>query len=947
MDKTRHVLKLALLLLMAGQQLSARTSRPPSFHFLENKGQITDQYGQARPDIDVKIASAGVQVFIGKAQMHYQWMAPFEKQPVPGSRIEVANGLQMDSVRAYRMDVTLLGANPNAPLIKEGKLPYYEKYYLPQSGADGAKVAAYKKVIYKDVYPFIDWVIYIKGDKMEYDFVVHPGGKVSDIRLQYEGSDELKINKDGSFTAVTPFGQVTESVPYSFQEMGDTVSSQFLLNNNVLQFATGNYSGTLTIDPAVVWASYFGGNSFMGESLYDIAVNKSNELYAAGQTSSSGNIATTGAFQTTLKGSSDAFLFKMDNGQNMLWATYYGGQDAEWISSLALDSMGNIFAAGSTSSLSGISTSGSHQQSRGGSSYNMDFFMAKFSPEGSRLFCTYYGGDGNENNAMLEILGSDIYLAGFTKSAHAIATPGAHQPAIANTTFNDGFLAKFDLNGVREWATYYGGEKEDYPMGITGDLNGNVYIFGATESEAGIATAGSHQSVRPGGISDHFLVKFNDKGIRQWGTYFGGPDVEVLSYLTRSLDCDQAGNIYIASSTRSSSGIAMAGSHQGTLAGMTDAYLVKFNGNGEQQWGTYFGGENDEFYVTVACKDSNEIYLSGYTMSTSRIATENAIRSVNLGSGLDGDVFLARFNHKGRNTFGTYYGGKGADRGQTIAYDHLGYVYIGGHTNSDSAIATPGSYQDTYPGSSVLNAFIVKFCFAPNADLLSIEGPDTLCANATATYTVAAVPNADRYIWTLPAAWTGASTTHVIDITHDGTGGMIGVQVVRCADTSEIQYREVFFKPSDPPVITADGFKLGTTIAYNRYQWFLNGEAIPDARDAYYWAKENGDYTVVTEDWNGCMDTSAIYKVTDAGMGSGYPRPLQIRVHPNPFIDKIYIDAPIAIDAAIYSLEGRWLQAQRNVKGIDLRHYSPGIYLIRLMDKDGVHLKTEKVIKGY
>ncbi len=474
----------------------------------------------------------------------------------------------------------------------------------------------------------------------------------------------------------------------------------------------------------------------------------------------------------------------------------------------------------------------------------------------------------------------------------------------------------------------------------------NIYLFGYTESNAGIATAGSHLSVRLGEI-DHFLVKLNSKGIRQWGTYLGGAGRESTAYSTRNLDCDQAGNIYVTSTTTSTSGIATAGSHQGTLAGEEDAYLVKFNSNGEQQWGTYFGGEKKEIFTGVVCQDSNNIYICGSTMSTSQIASADAIHPAFSGTGMlsYGDLLLARFNHQGKNTFGSYYGGKGDELGYSMAYDPSGYVYVGGFTNSDSAIATPGSFQETYPGSYIYNGFIARFCFAPTPDLLAIAGPDTLCANDKATYTVAAVTDADEYVWTLPVNWTGASKTNRIDITNGSTGGILGVQVVRCEDTSEIQYMEVYVRPSDPAIITVDSFNLGTVDAYASYQWLLNGAIIPGATGRNYTVTENGDYAVVTVTAAGCIDTSDLYKVRNVSISDLSIRD-RIRIFPNPGHDNVLrIAAPMPVSAALYGIDGRLLKYSEEGKRIDVEGVKPGIYLIRISDRNGRLLKTEKWTK--
>src|SRR5690606_4870195 len=139
-------------------------------------------------DIDFRIAGAGINVFIGKGSLHYQWAKPI------GTKVVGQDSLQ--EIATYPMDVQLLGANPNAILVKEPPTAYYERYYPPQFGAEGGIAQSYARITYKNIYPHIDWTLYVKNNQVEYDFVVHPGGKVSDIQLQYAGASALAINDD-------------------------------------------------------------------------------------------------------------------------------------------------------------------------------------------------------------------------------------------------------------------------------------------------------------------------------------------------------------------------------------------------------------------------------------------------------------------------------------------------------------------------------------------------------------------------------------------------------------------------------------------------------------------------------------------------------------------------------------------------------------------------------
>ena len=157
--------------------------------FIENKGQILDQNNKSRYDIQYKLSAPGMNLFVGNGQLHYQF------------RKKEGSGLSL-----YRMDVTLLGADKLAQVEATEKQAYYENYYLTYATKDGISANSYNKVTYKNVYPNIDWVVYVKEGKVEYDFVVRPGGNVNDIKLSYGGASSLQINKDGGITAITQMG---------------------------------------------------------------------------------------------------------------------------------------------------------------------------------------------------------------------------------------------------------------------------------------------------------------------------------------------------------------------------------------------------------------------------------------------------------------------------------------------------------------------------------------------------------------------------------------------------------------------------------------------------------------------------------------------------------------------------------------------------------------------
>jgi len=318
------------------------------------------------------------------------------------------------------------------------------------------------------------------------------------------------------------------------------------------------------------WGTYFEGN---GNAC---TTDASGNIYIVGLTNSTSGIATAGAHQTVMSGSGDAFLVKFNSSGVKQWGTYFGGSytlasGMETGLSCATDALGNVYMTGHTPSTSDIATAGAHQTIYGGSS--TDAFLVKFNSSGVIQWGTYYGGAGVDigYSCATDATGN-VYLAGdtqqeFLPASSGMTTIGAHQSAYGGG-YSDGFLVKFDSNGLRQWGTYYGGSLLDVSFSCATDASGNVYMSGNTQSSAGIATSGAHQTT----FNDAFLVSFNSSGVRQSGTYYGG--------IKNVCTSDASGNVYMTGYTQSNSDIATAGAHQTANGnnGYSDAFLVKFNG---------------------------------------------------------------------------------------------------------------------------------------------------------------------------------------------------------------------------------------------------------------------------------------------------------------------------------------------------------------------------------
>jgi hypothetical protein len=758
---------------------------PQNLYFIENNGQVRDQHSSPRNDVQYVMRANGMTIFIGDAQMHYQFSRGTSAcegtfDPICDLSAINYNAFKNPActnnsvIETYRMDVELVGANKHPEIIAEERQEYYENYYLPGCPANGIQAHSYKKVIYKNVYPGIDWVICIKNNKLEHEFIVGRNGDASKIRLKYNGQTSLKINEDGSITATTSLGAVREYAPTCYSADGNIVPSSFRLHNNVLSYNL-NISRGLVIDPVLEWGTYYGPDSTTSQ-FYNIACDNFPHIYACGLTYSglSGTIATTGSFQDTLGGTTDGFLVKFDSSGHRIWGTYYGGNNASWSTAVATDNVGNIYMGGSTNSTIGIATAGSQIPNYIGNSLWVGFCV-KFNAAGMRLWGTYVGGcfgptfDLEIASIVCDNL-NHVYVSGSTDDTANVTTPGSFKPRKyygADTV--DDFVIQYDTTGVELWGTYYGGPHNEYGGSLCTD-GSYIYLSGFTYSDTGtgrapagtgVSTSGSYQPYFGGGNSDAFLVKFNSTGNRMWGTYYGGSSDET----TGGAICDKYGDIYLLGATSSDTGIASPGCFQPVRAGAADAFLAKFSPEtGMRIWGTYYGGpgvEDVQYSTTIMTDSLDNVYIVGYTSSTTGIASAGTWQST-YGGG-DRDAFFAKYNGAGIQKWSTYYGGGGSDDGVSCAYDGMG-AYICGETNSTDNIATPGSFLSSGGGATFYyQGFIAKF-IDPGTLLNQKQEVSAKC--------FLIYPNPNNGVFTLSGR-VGSSESGVVQITITDIAGRV------------------------------------------------------------------------------------------------------------------------------------------------------------------------------
>ncbi|MEO5673703.1 MAG: T9SS type A sorting domain-containing protein [Chitinophagales bacterium] len=124
-------------------------------------------------------------------------------------------------------------------------------------------------------------------------------------------------------------------------------------------------------------------------------------------------------------------------------------------------------------------------------------------------------------------------------------------------------------------------------------------------------------------------------------------------------------------------------------------------------YATFYGGEMDEtvFEDEIAIDNFGKVVMTGSTYSTSGIATAGAW---DVTYSKFTDIFICKFLSNGQLSWGTYYGGKGKDGTFSIITDHEDNIIIGGSSDTDSGMATPGAYKDMLT-SNTSDLLIAKF----------------------------------------------------------------------------------------------------------------------------------------------------------------------------------------------------------------------------------------------
>lgn len=497
-------------------------------------------------------------------------------------------------------------------------------------------------------------------------------------------------------------------------------------------------------------------------------------------------------------------------------------------------------------------------------------------------WCTYFGGNKEECfNSVTTDADGNLIVVGWTDSPGFPTLNAGTFYQGAKAPLEDAMIVKFSPTEALLWATFYGGNKEEWAYSVTTDGSNNIFVSGETVSpNFPVYNAGTFYQAALTGDEDVFILKFDASGSRMWATYYGGDKKEGGYGITT----DPSGNIFVTGYTESTDFPKLnAGTfYQAAMGGVQDAFILKFNNAGTRIWATYYGGSLYDVGNSIASDGSGNIFVTGETRSTNFPIYDAGTFYQNTMAG-DTDLYVLKFTNTGARQWATYYGGLDADYGNSVITDVSDNIYVGGWTRSNNFPTADAGYFYQSVLSGISDGQIIKFDNTGNRLWATYLGGNSnesahkwdilaedFCGNIYFAITTASTD--------MPVYDAGCSSYY--DDQYEDFGDIF---ITRFTDYGLITWATYYGYDNEEldaciGVSQLDGKSLYMTGQYNEYD---PGAAVPledPGGTAYYDGTHNGDneafigkfvavpLNITTENSNFCFCIDTAVAIPDCGV---------------------------------------------------------------------------------
>lgn len=343
---------------------------------------------------------------------------------------------------------------------------------------------------------------------------------------------------------------------------------------------------------------------------------------------------------------------------NYAWGKSSSGSSAEDSRSVTTDASGNIIVTGFFQSAT--INFGTTTFNNAASGY-YDFFMVKYDQNGNVLWAMTNGGSFSDQiyGCTTDADNNVIVAGSFSSSSLTFGTT-----VLTNSGQSDLFITKFDSAGNVLWAVSTPGANDERVTGCSADGSGNIIVTGFYSDST--ITFGSTVLTNSGPSADVFTLKLDPGGNVVWAKSVGG----FYDDYSRSCSANTNGEIVISGNYNSPS--MNAGSSVLTNAGGSDAFIIRYDSNGNQLWANTAGGSSQDYSYSCSIDASGNAYASGNFANSITFGT-TVFNTIGMA-----DVFAVKYDINGNIVWARSAGGTNSESCNACTNDASGNLYLTG-----------------------------------------------------------------------------------------------------------------------------------------------------------------------------------------------------------------------------------------------------------------------------
>ena len=714
-----------------------------SHGFVQNGGQLIDNTGAPRPDVHYYSEGGYPEIFACKDSWLYFGL------PVQDTSISTP-----DTIKCLRMRP--VGEVPNlVDPIHFVERDIIQNFYLPWTGPTGVTgVRSYQRIVYENIFPYIDMHLFAAGTGQRIAFVIRPGGHVWNLQLEFDGQDYLDTDAWGAirFWLGQRMVRLAQAQAYQVDGINNVLplawNASYDANNGtgVVTFNFQDYDEALPLvfeigpeplggggydEEGLCWTTYFNGNGngMVQESTQDPHGN----YYVGGTTTSTFITFPEAPGNNIFQNGRVAFACQLSATDNVTWKSFFGVEAGKYIDVGGIvfrdegpeDDFPSVYIAGTTNSvqLQTADYDEAHSHLFNSSATNKGYiarFDASFGVWGQRVWAAYLGDENVRVTGLAQGENDCRYITGTTRGslpAHDDQPPSQAEEW-SYTSNDDAYIIALNPKDRVWWRTFIGGSGYDRPADIRtcGGTYAKVVVVGYTNSPTfqtldGGANAEDH--VANLGSDDVFIYDCSLLGQRNWATFFGGGSYETVTAQAVALE-ESSGDLVIGGS--SSGGLTIVPGpgwyRSDYVAG--SAFIARFSGNDRSaEWVTYvpnpgFGGSAT---ITALCFDEiGNLFVGGRaredgmeTTAPAGVYLQEAINTNYEGVQVfNDDMYLMSFTPQHWLPWWSYYGGIAS----AVLYEDVlsllkrnGNLYLVGYTSKPGV--EPNAYFPLDDGNGV------------------------------------------------------------------------------------------------------------------------------------------------------------------------------------------------------------------------------------------------------